>query len=423
MSLTSNQIEILRRYQEDTNADAGWLQEKTNLHQRRLIVIPEMQAVLERFQSGQTSLREFKDIFDLKTRSVWDVFGLKGTSGAMFLNMLVNNVPDTELMTREIKLALTVPTISKAQPQMRQFFNLLVDLKKSGKLTGGGIQPNRVPFFLSAWWHVQNPEAWPPYYITARRVYSSIDAFTESADSTADYFRFCELWLQCSQTLGLESWPLESVLAHADVVPRQIVQPPAPTPSPAPIPLKSQDGEPVEETRTHSEIQWMLATIGRQLGCRVWIASNDQSQIVNGKSLGSLSIAELPNLGIGDQPQNLVRLIDVLWLRGPNQIVAAFEVESTTSIYSGLLRMADLNTLCPNLSFPCYIILPANRQAKVCRELARPSFAVLGLPSRCGYLTFEDLRRDYDALMRLATSPEAIRRLATFVKDSEPPAE
>jgi hypothetical protein len=254
-------------------------------------------------------------------------------------------------------------------------------------------------------------------------MFSSLDVFTESDDSIDDYFRFRDCWMECARALKLESWAVESLLSWANAVSGQII---LPIPAPAqlqPPPLEESSDEPVEATRAHSEIQWMLATIGRQLGCRVWIAANDQSQIVKTERLGKLCIPELPNLGIGDQPQKIVRLIDVLWLRGPNQIVAAFEVESTTSIYSGLLRMADLNTLCPNLSFPCYIILPANRESKVRRELARPSFAVLGLPARCGYLTFEDLRRDYDPLMRLATSPEAIRRLAKFVNESEPPAE
>ena len=39
----------------------------------------------------------------------------------------------------------------------------------------------------------------------------------------------------------------------------------------------------------------------------------------------------------------------MLWLKG-NAIVAAFEVESTTSIYSGLLRMSDLVAMQPNLN-------------------------------------------------------------------------
>jgi hypothetical protein len=36
-----------------------------------------------------------------------------------------------------------------------------------------------------------------------------------------------------------------------------------------------------------------------------------------------------------------IQLIDVLWLNG-SSIQAAFEIESTTSIFSGLLRMSDL---------------------------------------------------------------------------------
>jgi hypothetical protein len=48
-----------------------------------------------------------------------------------------------------------------------------------------------------------------------------------------------------------------------------------------------------------------------------------------------------------DATNRTVELIDVLWLQG-NAIVAAFEVESTTSIYSGPLRMADLVAMQPN---------------------------------------------------------------------------
>jgi hypothetical protein len=42
--------------------------------------------------------------------------------------------------------------------------------------------------------------------------------------------------------------------------------------------------------------------------------------------------------------QNPIERIDVLWLKG-RSIKRAFEVEHTTSIYSGILRMADLLAL------------------------------------------------------------------------------
>jgi hypothetical protein len=58
----------------------------------------------------------------------------------------------------------------------------------------------------------------------------------------------------------------------------------------------------------------------------------------------------------------------VLWLKG-NSIVAAFEVESTTSVYSGLLRMADLITMQPNINIPLYIVAPDERRNKVIQEV------------------------------------------------------
>jgi len=63
----------------------------------------------------------------------------------------------------------------------------------------------------------------------------------------------------------------------------------------------------------------------------------------------------------------------VLWLDG-DAIVAAFEIESTTSIYSGLLRMADLLSMQPNLNIPLYLVAPDERRQKVFTEsTGRPS--------------------------------------------------
>ena len=50
-----------------------------------------------------------------------------------------------------------------------------------------------------------------------------------------------------------------------------------------------------------------------------------------------------------------IELIDVLWLKG-NTLIAAFEIEATTSIYSGLLRMSDLLALQPNLDLALYLV-------------------------------------------------------------------
>ena len=58
-----------------------------------------------------------------------------------------------------------------------------------------------------------------------------------------------------------------------------------------------------------------------------------------------------------------IELIDVLWLDG-NAIVATFEVESTTSICSGLLRMSDLLARQPNISVPLFVMQKSALQAQ-----------------------------------------------------------
>src|SRR5206468_1344012 len=96
------------------------------------------------------------------------------------------------------------------------------------------------------------------------------------------------------------------------------------------------------EEATHTKTQWLLAKIGHKLGCKVWIAANDRKKIWDGQVLGELSLSQLPNLGLDPDAKKIISLIDVVWLKGGKQIAAAFEIEHTTSIYSGILRMSDL---------------------------------------------------------------------------------
>jgi hypothetical protein len=168
----------------------------------------------------------------------------------------------------------------------------------------------------------------------------------------------------------------------------------------------------------HTQVQWLLAKIGKKLGCRVWIAANDHNKEWQGERLGDLSLKDMPYLGMVDlEVQRIISLIDVLWIKGTNQIAAAFEVEQTTSIYSGLLRMSDLVVLVPILNFPLYIIAPLNRMDQVRRELSRPTFQALELHRRCGYFSSEDFVKEAENIMFWASSPSAIDRLARKVED------
>jgi hypothetical protein len=85
--------------------------------------------------------------------------------------------------------------------------------------------------------------------------------------------------------------------------------------------------------------------------------------------------------------------IDVIWMK-QRAIVRAFEVEHTTAIYSGILRMADLLALQPNMDIRLHIVAPETRRERVFEQLRRPVFSLLErrpLWKTCSFLSYEQL--------------------------------
>lgn len=155
------------------------------------------------------------------------------------------------------------------------------------------------------------------------------------------------------------------------------------------------EAEPTRAASEHTEIQYLLLKLGADVGFGVWVARNDRNREWEGVILGQMPGAR-PTLPVQFDPvtNQTIQLIDVLWLQG-RSIVAAFEVESTTSIYSGLLRMADLVAMQPNLNIPLYIVAPDERRETVLAQVNRPAFSRLDPPlaSLCSFIPFSALRQ------------------------------
>ena len=97
---------------------------------------------------------------------------------------------------------------------------------------------------------------------------------------------------------------------------------------------------PSADDRTHAEVQSWLRDLGKALGFDVWIAANDRGRLYEGLTLGTGCCETLPATIENSPGIDAVRLIDVLWLnRAGGRVAAAFEVEHTTSIYSGIVRL------------------------------------------------------------------------------------
>jgi hypothetical protein len=170
-------------------------------------------------------------------------------------------------------------------------------------------------------------------------------------------------------------------------IPDEADEPPEDAPT-----AKSQD----KSFREHTEIQHILLRLGNDMGFDVWVARNDKNKGFNGENFSDIPrIKNTLPLQFDDATNRTIELIDVLWLKG-NAIVAAFEIESTTSIYSGLLRMSDLITMQPNLNIPLYLVAPDEKRNKVISEINRPTFSKLVPPlyEICRFISFSTLHEE-----------------------------
>jgi hypothetical protein len=149
--------------------------------------------------------------------------------------------------------------------------------------------------------------------------------------------------------------------------------------------VTSLDTVPPEQASDHVRMQWKLASLGLKAGEKIWVPTADQGRIRSAFEFDAFE--EQFATGI-DLPKNYFENIDVVW-KEEFRIDAAFEVENSTSIYSGLLRFADLNVVAPNTTYPMFIVAPSERRNRVREQLLRPTFRRLELKEKVRFLSYE----------------------------------
>lgn len=170
-----------------------------------------------------------------------------------------------------------------------------------------------------------------------------------------------------------------------------------------------------ESDTTHTQVQGWLRDLGKALGYDVWIASNDQNRNHEGGRLSDGCLAALPPSVMTIPGIDSIRLIDVLWLAKNDPacpIVAAFEVEHTTSIYSGIVRLLDLALGTPHGATSClYIVAPDARESDVREQVRRPAFSRIGdLAPR--FLPYGELAKHRESMGRFGQGLKAVQAVA-----------
>lgn len=142
------------------------------------------------------------------------------------------------------------------------------------------------------------------------------------------------------------------------------------------------------ELNKHSELQGMLLQIGNVRGAQTYCAN--KSPRFKGKPLGEIAtVKELPEFpGIN---YDMVRQIDVIWL-DKSFPVHAFEVELTTGIWSGLVRLGEFRRL--NTVF--HVVTESDEKAFK-RRVAGDIFAEM--IDRCHHANAVEIRELYEGIL------------------------
>jgi hypothetical protein len=134
------------------------------------------------------------------------------------------------------------------------------------------------------------------------------------------------------------------------------------------------DFAPAAIDREHSRMIATLAEIGKARGYRIWVGKVEQSHamptFLNKKGTLRRYVTIKGAEGLqGIHNTQDVEGIDLLWV-ADKRIVSLFEIESTTSMTSALVRGSNVEP-----SVPKFLVTPEEREAQFLRKLKSPMFA------------------------------------------------
>ncbi|CAG0965492.1 MAG: hypothetical protein OIN86_00715 [Candidatus Methanoperedens sp.] len=173
----------------------------------------------------------------------------------------------------------------------------------------------------------------------------------------------------------------------------------------------------IEEENMHTKVQYLLMKIGKSLGYDVIVASNDRTKSYSNEKFSFISLTEFPEIEAGDDVKKTIALIDVIWFeKATNKLVSAYEVEKSTSIYSGILRLTDLALTIPDSEkISLYLVAPEQREKEIIAQLKRPSL-IAKEGNKISYILFSELCTHCDSICKFGNDHTIMEKVARCVK-------
>jgi hypothetical protein len=376
------------------------------------VIATTLKPLVSRYLSGSISLTDFRKHIDRVNRQnqLWG------------FNLLMKAANEGEC-DRELRAAIREPDNEEDAAKLLSNFKTFVARVGQQFVEGGGgphskPRESSIPYFLSYFWQIHNQSTWSIYYTSAVQAMEGMNLWKDTGDAGVDYFTYKQLHNELREVFSKvagRSFTLYDVehvfwfIAEHDpssVAGKRKVRTPAGEVEVA-VPEDHQDeSEGIApgsgaaklddaDVRQSIQIQAQIAEIGAKMGFHIWVAPGDRAKILDivPDNFKHLFLDNL-QLNYPDNTLDTIRQIDVLWLKR-RSMARAFEIEHTTAIYSGLLRMADLLALQPNMQIKLHIVAPEERREKVLREIKRPVFSLLEsgpLYKQCTFLPYDAIR-------------------------------
>lgn len=144
----------------------------------------------------------------------------------------------------------------------------------------------------------------------------------------------------------------------------------------------------------HSGAQSLVGSIGAMKGHQIWFPKSDRDKIDYDVMDGSRLCKKLPSYG--KAVDAIFQEIDVIWLND-NKPIALFEVEHSTPIYSGLLRINDVLLSSANL-IDAEIVAEQGRRDTFQRQIRRPTFEANKLEQKVSFISYANLWQKFHNL-------------------------
>jgi len=140
----------------------------------------------------------------------------------------------------------------------------------------------------------------------------------------------------------------------------------------------------------HSQVQTLLASIGKRKGFDVWLPFIDRTKL-DWSITTKFQCSELLPSGF-DSLRSVVQEVDVIGMvKGSGRVSALYEIEHSTPIYSGLLRFNDMLLTAPEVRPRFSIVANDIRREAFVHQVNRPTFRRSGLNEVCSFLDYANV--------------------------------